>query len=125
MTRGRVLGGIVQDFIGQPITKGSWVVNSWKTSQFGHAILVLHRVERAEAGSMKLTRLRVNCLRPKDRLKATAHMETVSDLTKYVVVTPAPAVMGLFERVVDGTATPEDHALCGEWFGGHKQGIWT
>jgi hypothetical protein len=113
----------MQDFIGNPIAAGSWVACGGKGNTSCEYGMILHRVDAVKDGKLKLTRIRVSYPDHKNA-QARVGKVTAANPNKYVVVTPGPRVTYVFERVANGTATQEQHDLCGKWLHGQKQGIW-
>lgn len=112
----------MQDFIGQPITMGAWLVTGGKGNTSCEYGMILCRVE-AVSPKLKVTRIRVSYPDHKHAVAKVAKV-TVQNPNKYVVVNPPPEAAMLFERVVKGTATSDDHEQCGLWLHGQKQEIW-
>jgi len=114
----------MQDFIGQPILKGSWLATGGKGNTSCEYGMVLALVKKIDGDKLKLVRLSVSYPDHKTA-EAKARKVTASNPNKWVVVNPPPAAAMLFERVVNGTATPTDHRTCGLWLHGAETGIWA
>lgn len=113
----------MQDFIGQPITEGDWLVGGSQSNTSCEYGMILHRVLAVVGGKLKLLRIRVSY--PDQKALARPAKVTAPNPNKYIVANPSPKVVALFERVKNGTANRKDHDLCGVWLHGQKQDIWT
>ena len=113
----------MQDFIGQPILEGSWLVCGGKGNTSCEYGMILHRVLAVAGGKLKLMRLKVSY--PDKKALARVAKSTASNPNKYVVIQPPAKVMELFERVKNGSTNQKDHDQCGLWLHGQKQDIWT
>lgn len=107
----------MQDFIGQEIKVGGWVAATGGGNVKCEYGSILYRVLDVGDGKLKLQRLRANY---PDHKTCTADTvtTTVSAINKYIVVHPKPAVVALFEAVVNGTATREEHERVVRWIHG-------
>lgn len=107
----------MQDFIGQTIEAGGWVAATGGGNVKTEYGSILYRVLDVAPGKLKLQRLRANFPDYKNCV-ADAVTTSASNPRKYIVVHPQPAVVALFNAVVQGTATRAEHERVGLWIHG-------
>ena len=106
----------MKDFLGNPITVGSFVVVGGKGNVRAEYGMILHRVYKVTGDKAGTERLEVKY--PKQKPVVTLRKTTISNPNAAVVITPTPEAVDLFEKAEAGTLTDADSALIGHWVHG-------
>jgi hypothetical protein len=114
----------MKDFIGQTIEVGGWVAATGGGNVKGEYGSILYKVLGVADGKLRLQRLRANYPDHKT-CTADAITTTVTATNKYIVVHPMPAIVTLFDAVVQGNATASQHDAAGKWVHGVKSMAWS
>ena len=106
----------MRDFIGNEFVEGGWVAATASGNKTGEYGSILYKILYIKDNNLRVRRLTVKYA---DRVATLAYRDsTVVCLDKYIAVTPAPAIVEVFDAVVGGVATAQQLRFAAGWLHG-------
>jgi hypothetical protein len=113
----------MKDFLGRNLDEGDWVAYGGGGNSSGEYGMILARVIDAKD---KLKLLRLTCRYISGIPEIKTRKITVSNYNKYVMVSPPPKAIELFDKAEKGLLSGQEKGLISKWIhGSSHQAPWN